>query len=95
MHNLKLITGFAFHTVVAVGLFALIGGAAALLNMYTRLLEGAGMSPLVIKAIHMTEYFLFAVDLLCFLVYVSVEAWRLLRDILSAGSGRQPVLPDY
>ncbi len=53
------------------------------------------MSPLVIKAIHMTEYFLFAVDLLCFLVYVSVEAWRLLRDILSAGSGRQPVLPNH
>jgi hypothetical protein len=82
MHDLKLVGAFAFHTVAAVALFALIGGAAALLNFYTRLLENAGMSPLIIRAIHLTEYFLFAVDLLCFLVYVSREAWLLLRAML-------------
>ena len=88
MHDLKLISAFAFHTVVAVALFALIGGAAALLNFYTRLLESANMSPLIIQAIHMTEYFLFGVDLLCFLVYVSHEAWLLLRAIVATGSPR-------
>ncbi len=84
MHNLRLVAAFAFHTVAAVGLFALIGGAAAMLNAYTRLLETAGMAPLIIQAIHLTEYFLFALDLLCFLVYVSREAWFLLRHILSS-----------
>jgi hypothetical protein len=83
MHNLRLVTGFAFHTIVAVALFALIGGAAALLNIYTRLLENVGMSPLIIMAIHLTEYFLFGVDLLCFLVYVTREAWLLLREIMA------------
>lgn len=83
MHNLRLITAFAFHTVAAVGLFALIGGAAALLNYYTRLLESVGMAPLIIKAIHLTEYFLFALDLICFLIYVTSEAWFLLRHILT------------
>jgi len=84
MHNLRLIAAFAFHTVAAVGLFALIGGAAALLNFYTHLLETVGMAPLIIKAIHLTEYFLFVLDLVCFLSYVSREAWLLMRHILSS-----------
>ena len=83
MHNLRLIAGFAFHVIAAVALFALIGGAAALLNAYTHLLERAGMSPLIIQVIHLTEYFLFAADLLCFLAYVAREVWLLLREILT------------
>lgn len=82
MHNLRLISAFAVHTVAGVLLFALIGGAAALLNMYTRLLERAGMSELIIQAIHLTEYFLFAVDLFCFVVYILREVWLLLREML-------------
>ncbi len=84
MHNLRLIAAFAFHTIAAVGLFALIGGAAALLNIYTHLLETVNMAPLVIKSIHLTEYFLFGLDLICFLAYVSREAWLLLRHILTS-----------
>ncbi len=84
MHNLRLIAAFAFHIIAAVALFALIGGAAALLNMYTRLLEGAGMSPSIIAAIHATEYVLFAADMLCFLVYMGREVWVLLRAIVSS-----------
>ncbi len=84
MHNLSLVAAFAFHTIAATILFALIGGAAALLNVYIGLLEQAGMAPLIIKAIHLTEYFIFGLDLLCFLIYVSREAWHLIRQILSA-----------
>ena len=83
MHNLRLIAAFTLHIIAAVALFALIGGAAALLNIYTHLLEKASMAPLIIKAIHITEYFLFALDLVCFLAYVSREALLLLRHILS------------
>jgi|GEM_PF-2733569 len=89
MHNLRLITAFALHIIAAVGLFALIGGAAALLNFYTRFLEQAGMSPLIIRAIHLTEYVLFGADLLCFLVYVAREVWLLLREILGFASATQ------
>lgn len=83
MHDLRMVWKFAFHTVAAVVLFTLVGGAAALLNVYTNLLSQAGISPLIVRAIHLTEYFLFAVDLLCFLVYVTRETWVLLREIVS------------
>lgn len=82
MHDLKLVIGFAFHTVVAVFLFALVGGAAALLHYYTEVLARLGMPPLILSAIKSTEYFLFAVDLLCFVVYVTRETWLLLRSML-------------
>ncbi len=85
MHDLKLIIGFAFHTVVAVALFALVGGAAALLHYYTQILERLDMPALILGAIKSTEYFLFGVDLLCFVVYVSRETWLLLRAMLMPG----------
>jgi hypothetical protein len=86
MHDLKLVAAFAFHTIIAVALFALIGAAAALLDYYTKGLIKLGMSPLIIESIKATEYFLFAVDLLCFVVYVSRETWLLLRSMLGYGS---------
>jgi hypothetical protein len=85
MHDLKLVIGFAFHTVVAAGLFALVGGAAALLHYYTQVLERLDMPALILTAIKSTEYFLFAVDLLCFVVYVSRETWLLLKAMLVPG----------
>jgi hypothetical protein len=82
MHDLKLVAGFAMHTIVATALFALIGGAAALLDYYTKVLGNVGMPQLFIDAIKVTEYFLFAIDLLCFVVYVTHETWLLLRAML-------------
>lgn len=82
MHDLKLVAGFAFHVVVAVALFALIGSAAALLDYYTKILAGLGMAPLILEAIKATEYLLFALDTLCFVVYTIREAWLLLRAML-------------
>jgi hypothetical protein len=86
VHDLKLIVGFAFHTVVAAALFALVGGAAALLHYYTEILARLDMPAVIITAIKGTEYFLFAVDLLCFVVYVARETWLLLRAMLTPGT---------
>jgi hypothetical protein len=83
VHDLKLVAAFAFHTLLAVALFTLIGGAAALLDYYTKILAGFGMAPIVIDAIKATEYLLFGVDLLCFVVYVTRETWLLLRAMLT------------
>ena len=79
MHDLKLVWQFAFHTVAALALFAIVAGAAALLSLYTRFLGRMGMSPLILQAIHATEFFLFGIDLLCFVVYCVRETWLLLR----------------
>ena len=96
MHDLKLVAAFAFHTVVAVALFALIGGAAALLDYYTKVLAGLGMAYWIIESIKATEYFLLAVDLLCFAVYIARETWLLLRAMLGheqAASAGATALP--
>jgi len=87
VHDLKLVAAFAFHTLVAVALFTLIGGAAALLDYYTKVLAGFGMSPIIIHAIKATEYMLFGVDLLCFVIYVMRETWLLVRAMLSPAHG--------
>ena len=94
MHDLKLVIGFAFHTVVAVALFALVGGAAALLHYYTDLLAHLEMPWLILSAIKWTEYFLFAVDLLCFVIYVTRETWLLLRAMLLPHPGGDDAATD-
>ena len=83
MHDLRLVVAFAFHTVLAVVLFALIGGAAALLDFYTRFLGRVGIPWAIQETIKFMEYFLFAVDLVCLVVYVSREAFLLLRAMVS------------
>jgi hypothetical protein len=94
MHDLKLVIAFAFHTVVAVALFALVGGAAALLHYYTDLLARLDMPALILSAIKATEYFLFAVDLLCFAVYVARETWLLLRAMLMPHAAAEAEITD-
>ena len=75
---------------VAVALFALVGGAAALLHYYTQVLARLDMPTLILSAIKATEYFLFAVDLLCFVVYVSRETWVAAARYAGAAKGGQP-----
>jgi hypothetical protein len=84
MHDLKLVAGFAFHTVAAAALFALVGAAAALLHYYTEALAEFDLPPLILLGITWTEYLLFVVDLVCFLVYIARETWLLVRAMLSS-----------
>jgi len=37
---------------------------------------------MILQAVHLTEYVLFAADLVCFLIYVAREVYLLLREIL-------------
>jgi phosphotransferase system glucose/maltose/N-acetylglucosamine-specific IIC component len=79
MHDLRLIWKFALHTIGAAALFALVGAAAALLHYYTEALATLHMPIAVLTAIRWTEYLLFAVDLVCFIIYVLRETWTLIR----------------
>ena len=83
MHDLRLVWRFAFHTIAATALFALVGAAAALLHYYTEALAQFHMPALVLEAIKWTEYLLFAIDLLCFIIYVLRETWLLIKSMLS------------
>ena len=84
LHDLRLVAGFAFHTIAAAALFALVGAAAALLHYYTEGLAQLHLPGFILAAITWTEYLLFGVDLLCFLVYVLRETWLLLRVMTTA-----------
>lgn len=80
--QIRLVGRFASHTTVGIALFSLVGGAAVLLNYFTNLIERVGVSPHIIMAIEGQGYFLFAVDLLCLVVFVGKEAWDFCRDIM-------------
>ena len=67
---------------MGVVLFSLMGGAAVLLNYFTSLIERVGVSPHIIMTIQGLGYFLFAVDLLCLVVFVGKEAWDFCRDTM-------------
>ena len=86
-HDLSIVMKFALHTLAGVVLFAVIGAAAALLAHYTNMLAQLKISPLVIEGMHAAEYFLFAVDMLCFAVYVSREAFMLIAAMVRPGGG--------
>ena len=84
MHRLALVYRFVLHTLAGAFLFSLIGGATALLNWGTLRLEHSGISPLVLLALRGLEAFLFSVDCLCLLVFVTAETWTFLRDVVAS-----------
>jgi hypothetical protein len=64
---------FALHTLVGVVMFAVVGGAAVFLNYFTNLIEQLGISPYIVVAIQGLEFFLFAVDFLCLVIFIVKE----------------------
>ena len=82
MHPLKLAARFVLHTVVGALLFSMVGGVAVLLNYAVNLIQGSGVSPYMILAVQALEFFLFAVDFICLVVFVIKEAWILVREIV-------------
>ena len=91
-HDLTTVAKFALHTAAGVALFVLIGATAAGLAYFTDLLTQLKISPLIINGMHAAEYFLFAADMLCFVVYVSREAFVLITSMLP-GRGKPTDLP--
>jgi TRAP-type C4-dicarboxylate transport system permease small subunit len=80
--QVRLVLRFALHTIIGVALFLLIGGAAVFLNYCTIWIEGTGISPYVMYGVHGIEFLLFAIDVICFLVFVFKETWIFVRDII-------------
>jgi hypothetical protein len=73
---------FALHTLVGVVMFAVVGGAAVFLNYFTNLIEQLGISPYIVVAIQGLEFFLFAVDFLCLVIFIVKETWVFCREII-------------
>ena len=58
------------------------GGATYLLNWGTDLLSTTTVSRYIIYAVQGLEFFLFAADFICLVVFVIKETWIFLREIL-------------
>jgi hypothetical protein len=82
----------AIHTLVGTILFVLIGGAAILLHHAIVFIEYSGVSQLVISTLHAVELLLFASDTLSFVVFIVIQTYVFLREILSTGAAHGPTI---
>jgi len=86
MGNLKLVGIFVFHIGVGTLLFILVSLAAVLLHLFIDWLAYIKMPIYIIYPCGLLEYFVFALDFVCYIVYCIAEAHMLLRAIaMSAG----------
>lgn len=75
---------FAWHILVACVLFVAVCFGAIGLNLFTRWMSGLGMPVYITYAGSLLEYFVFTIDVLCFVVFVIKEAVVLIRQIVTA-----------
>jgi hypothetical protein len=69
--------GLIIHIGVAVALFCTITAAAVILNLLIGVCEAHTLAPVVvIWGMKALEFFLWAADVLCFLLFVAVEVWK-------------------
>ena len=80
--NVKLLAKFLGHTTIATAIFVGIGFAAYIVHIFTAWLEANSMPPEIVLICHVAELFVFAIDALCLLFWISVEAWRLCLGML-------------
>jgi hypothetical protein len=87
MHPVALVYRFVLHTLAGVFLFSLVGGVVVLLSQGTVLIERFGAPAYAMLAVRGLESFLFAIDLLCIVVFITAEAWTFLRDVMRSATG--------
>ena len=74
---------FAIHTIVGVFIFVILGSAAVMLHYIAEFIAASGVSPYIVLAVQALEFFLFAIDFMCMVVFVVREAWIFLREIVA------------
>jgi hypothetical protein len=68
------------HTLVGVFLFSLVGGAAMIVNYFTVYIERSGVSPYILCGVQGLEFFLFAADFICMIVFIVKEVLIFIGD---------------
>lgn len=68
---------------IAVGLFAVLAGAAFLLWLGTEWLHSLGAPDYLYRSCLLITELLFALDVICFLVFTLAETIKFIRDIIS------------
>jgi hypothetical protein len=87
----KLIFRFLIHILVGVALFGAMAGAATVLWYATDVMREHRVPALICWICELVSELLFFLDVVCLLFLMSVEVWKLMRDVwgtLREGAGQ-------
>src|SRR5271157_5263098 len=73
METLKPAAQFALHSIVGIVLFVIVGFGAFFVDRLTHWLGAMGAQPAIVLVLSGLAYFLFAIDVLCFVVFMIKE----------------------
>jgi len=82
--TLKVIGHFIFQVVIGALLFAIIAGVATLISLGAHWIEGLGAPYFIVVGCHVVEFLLFLGDMICFIFFIFVEVWKLLKEIAAS-----------
>lgn len=77
----KLIFRFLLHIVIGALLFAVVAGVATVLWYGTVLMREFHVPALICTVCEWVSELLFVLDVVCLTFFMSVEVWKLLRDV--------------
>jgi len=81
--GLPIVVRFGLQIITGTVVFGLIAGAAALLSYSIRVMEGLGVSKIILTGLRGVEFLLFAADILCVTIFVVVETITLIRSMVA------------
>jgi len=81
MKVLGLVWHFGVHVVVGTILFTVIGVAAVTLHLFVSWIETLNPPILILYVLQPLEYFVFALDVLCYVWFLIRIVWRFLLEI--------------
>jgi hypothetical protein len=84
MENLKVVGKFVLHIVVGVTLFLTMACAAIVLNLFSEWTTSIRTPEYITYPLHLLEYFVFCLDVICFLAFCLAETHILIREIASS-----------
>ncbi|HEV2628884.1 MAG TPA: hypothetical protein VGV41_09605 [Pseudolabrys sp.] len=88
--TLKVIGHFIFQIIVGAVLFGIFAGVATIISLGAHWIEGLGAPYEIVLGCHVIEILLFLADMVCFVFFIFVEVWKLLKEMalgLKKGGG--------
>jgi hypothetical protein len=82
--SIKLLLHFVLHIIIATVLFAAIAAGAFLLWLGTEWLKARGFPDELYWGVWFVAELTFGLDVLCFVVFVLAEVWKLVREIVES-----------
>ena len=80
--SIEIVRDFVAKVLVAVAAFLILGCAAIALNLFNSFASARGLvPPPILSGLTYLEYFIFALDTLCFGCFLIGETIRFLRDV--------------